>query len=132
MEITKEQKQEAILDLAKMIELLGLSAEITETAGENGFEVSLKTSEPGRLIGRKGYYLESLELLLNRILRKKFQQVPWVAIDVDGYERKSRPRGRLSDDEKQRLEQMPWTPPKKSNAGGNPRESGHCRRGREG
>ena len=94
MSVTNEQKQECIATLVRMTELLGFPVEVAEKEGAETFTLSVQTGDAGRLIGRKGHYLMSLELLLNRIMRKRFEQCPWVDLDVDGYQKKARrPRG---------------------------------------
>ncbi|MFA6814972.1 MAG: KH domain-containing protein [Lentisphaeria bacterium] len=78
--------EKAVQILSKMIQLLGLEAEIsfvkTET-GEN--QCSLKTEDAGRLIGRKGQSISSLELLLNRIMKRCDKESPWFSLELDGY-----------------------------------------------
>jgi len=106
MEVTSDQKEHGMSSLSRMVELLGFAVEINEVEDEHGITLSLKTDEPGRLIGRKGHYLQSMELLLNRILRKKYGKFPWVALDVDGYQRQSRPRRREASVDVERLERM--------------------------
>ena len=101
-----EQTEQGMSVLQEMITLLGLSAEIASKDGPDGTMLSVKTSEPGRLIGRKGHYLESLELVLNRIMRKRFRKTQWLEIDIDGYQknrRRRRPVRKESDPEEERL-----------------------------
>ena len=106
MEVTPDQKEHGMSSLSRMVELLGFEVEINEVEDEQGITLSLKTDEPGRLIGRKGHYLQSMELLLNRILRKKYDKFPWVVLDVDGYQRQARPRRRGAPVDVERLERM--------------------------
>jgi spoIIIJ-associated protein len=73
-----------------MIALLGQSAQVRETATDNGWVLSVQTEKPGRLIGRKGQYLESLELVLNRIVHRATGEYADVIIDIDGYQRPER------------------------------------------
>jgi len=85
---TNEQRDESIEVISSMVELLGLECEVIVTEVEGGFACSLKTEEPGQVIGRKGQYLDSLEMVFNRILRKKFEDFPWVEVNVEGYRKK--------------------------------------------
>jgi len=87
MPVTQEQKERAIATLAKMISLLGLRAEVQDASHDDLTVLSVQTDTPGRLIGRKGQYLESLELVLNRIIKKKAEDFPGIVIDIDGYQR---------------------------------------------
>ena len=106
MEVTSAQKQDGMSSLSRMAELLGFAVEVNEVEDAQGITFSLKTDEPGRLIGRKGHYLQSMELLLNRILRKKYGKFPWVALDVDGYQRKAPSRRREPPVDAARVEAM--------------------------
>ena len=109
--------------LAKMVELLGLQIDITEAAQEDVFALNLKTEDTGRLIGRKGHYLQSLELLLNRILRKRYDQAPWVELDVDGYQGKRRSR-RCPQQDAERLEKLAADAAKEVKRWGQPKKIG--------
>ncbi|MBR0460116.1 MAG: KH domain-containing protein [Victivallales bacterium] len=98
--------------LAKMLELLGVQAEITLPESED-YRLFLKTDDAGRLIGKKGQTLEALELVLNRILKKDMgpeSSSLWVSLDIDGYQveapRHEAPHGKLPSDEIERLQAM--------------------------
>jgi len=88
MALPAEQSQQAIATLEKMIDLLGGRAEVTDISQGEEVVLSIKTETPGRLIGRKGQHLESLELLLNRIIFKKQETTTYIQLDIDGYRRK--------------------------------------------
>lgn len=98
--------------LEEMIDKLGIEATVTVAEdGEESHKLDLKSGEAGRLIGRKGQSLEGLELILNRILRKKTSEdenTPWVVIEVDGYSvphhTAGEHHGRVSKQEMERLE----------------------------
>ena len=78
--------------LGTMLDYLGLDAELKAEAQENRLAIRISSSEPGRIIGRKGQTLESLQLLLNRIMFKGDEDCPRISIDIDGNEEGSRPR----------------------------------------
>ena len=79
-------EEKATTALTEMVKLLGINAEVSAGALEdNRLKLCLNSSEAGRLIGRKGQSLESLELLLNRILKCSDEENPWVPVEVDGY-----------------------------------------------
>lgn len=84
--------KQATADLAKetfseMMARLGFTIQIKDVKEtERNITLFVNTDEPGRLIGRKGKYLESAEHLLNSMLKHEGGNVPRVAIDVDGYE----------------------------------------------
>ena len=98
--------------LTAMLSRLGTTADVTIITDAPEPKLDLKSEQAGRLIGRKGQNLESLELVLNRILRRHQldeENTPWVVIEVDGYSvpHKSPERhGRLQKEEAQRLEAM--------------------------
>lgn len=82
----EEKQAQAVQILHEMIERLGIAAEIAVEPGENeNFKLQLQSEDAGRLIGRKGQSLESLELLLNRIMKKNDEESAWVPVEVDGY-----------------------------------------------
>lgn len=83
---TAELESKAVETLAAMIKLLGVAAEVRPvTEADKPLKLAIVSEESGRLIGRKGLCLESLELLLNRILKRQDEQNPWVAVEIDGY-----------------------------------------------
>lgn len=88
MTLTPEQRSAAAATLVKLITLLGQQAEVRESPAADGLVLRVKTEKPGRLIGRKGLYLESLELVLNRIVQKATGEFAGVSIDIDGYQRR--------------------------------------------
>ena len=90
MALTPEQRSAAAATLVKLITLLGQQAEVRESADGDGLVLSVHTEKPGRLIGRKGQYLESLELVLNRMVHKATGEFADVVIDIDGYQRRER------------------------------------------
>ena len=82
--------------LGTMLDYLGLNAELKAEVTENQLALKIKSTEPGRIIGRKGQTLDSLQLLLNRIMFKGDEDCPRISIDIDGYaengSRSERPR----------------------------------------
>jgi spoIIIJ-associated protein len=45
--------------------------------------VKITTSDPAKVIGRRGQMLESLQVVVNRIMFKKDQNVPRILLDID-------------------------------------------------
>lgn len=96
---TTERLPKAQRTLATILDYLGLDA--TVKADELNGEIVLFTAstDAGRIIGKKGQTLHSLELIVNRMLSKNDIDCPRVTINVDGYTRrggssKSREDGR--------------------------------------
>lgn len=90
----EEQKSKIVKILTTMFDYLGLSAalRVEERGGRIGVKIS--SDDAGRIIGRKGQTLESLQLLLNRVMFKDDEDCPHIMLDIDGYargERGSRP-----------------------------------------
>lgn len=99
--------------LSAMLEKLGLAADVSPMEPEgDAVRLDIQSNQSGRLIGRKGQNLESLELILNRIVRRELPAEEcdaWISLNVDGYsvpheapERK----GRLPRQEMERLENL--------------------------
>ncbi len=87
MSATQQQINSSVDKLTRMLQHLGFAAEISSVADERRIVLNLKTDDPGRVIGRKGKYLDSLELLVNSMMRKEDNDVPRIVIEVEGYER---------------------------------------------
>lgn len=86
----EEQKTETIKKLGIMLDYLGLEASLK--AGTKGEKISviISSEEAGRIIGRKGQTLESLQMLLNRMMFKADKECPRILLDMDGYSRNNR------------------------------------------
>ena len=103
-ETREELAAKARKTLGTMLDYLGLDAELKAEAQESRLAIRISSSEPGRIIGRKGQTLDSLQLLLNRIMFKGDEDCPRISIDIDGSEeggarpRRERPeRGERND-----------------------------------
>ncbi|MCP4177392.1 MAG: KH domain-containing protein [bacterium] len=80
-----ERPEKASTTLATMLDYLGLNANVkAETRNEKIFLVT-KSEDAGRIIGKKGQTLQSLELLVNRMSTRNDIECPWISIEVDGY-----------------------------------------------
>ena len=86
MESTEQSRKSKDV-FVTMIKLLGLEGEVEDKKNGKNIILSVNTEQPGRLIGKNGSSLESLGLLMNRILKKDEVDFPRVIIDVDGYDR---------------------------------------------
>ena len=75
----QEQKEKIVKTLATMFDYLGLNASLRIEEKGNRLAVKITSDDAGRIIGRKGQALESLQLLLNRIM---FKDNPSVHIPV--------------------------------------------------
>jgi predicted RNA-binding protein Jag len=105
MENSSEKSQKSKDVFLTMVGLLGLKTEVNDKISGKNIILSVSTDEPGRLIGRNGSSLDSVGLLMNRILKKEDIEFPKVIIDVDGYDKKSkRKRGGNRRDRSRRVE----------------------------
>lgn len=86
----EEQKAKIIKVLTTMFDYLGLSASLRVEEKGTRIGVKISSEDAGRIIGRKGQTLESLQLLLNRIMFKDDEECPHIMLDIDGYARGER------------------------------------------
>ncbi len=82
---SNERLTKASTTLATMLDYLGLNASVKGEEKNGKFVLSTSSDDAGRIIGKKGQSLQSLELLLNRMATKNDIDCPWISIDVDGY-----------------------------------------------
>ena len=87
-----DQKAKAVKTLAIMLDYLGLEADLKAEEREGSCTINISSQDAGRIIGRKGQTLESLQLLLNRIMFKGDDECPRISLDIDGYSRNNRSR----------------------------------------
>ena len=90
------QKQELNRTLLTMFDYLGLKGDLRIEEKNGKLQVKITSDDAGRIIGRKGQILESLQLLANKILFKQDDEFPHVMLSIDGYGER---RKRRSDDE---------------------------------
>ena len=102
MENSNDQSQKGKELFLTMVGLLGLETEVHDKISGKSIILSVKTDEPGRLIGRNGSSLDCIGLLMNRILKKDDFEFPKVIIDVDGYEKKKPKKRRRNQRERSR------------------------------
>ena len=96
MALSQAQATAAIATLQKMLSLLGIEATVEDAGGGEGDAVlRIRTAEAGRVIGRNGQHIDSLELLLNRISKKQDEYAPFIKIDVEGSQRRGTAPGEL-------------------------------------
>ena len=90
----EQQKEQLIRTLATMFDYLGLNGTFRIEMRDERISVKIASEDAGRVIGRKGQTLESLQLLANRIMFKTDNEFPHVMLDIDGYANGDRePRG---------------------------------------
>ena len=101
-EITMENRKEKLIHtLATMFDYLGLTGNFRIEEKGQKLAVKITSDDAGRIIGRKGQTLDSLQLILNRIMFKGDDEFPRIMLDIDGYssgEREPRERRESGDE----------------------------------
>ena len=80
-----EYKDQIIKVLAKMFDYLALNGDFKVEEKGQRIGVAIASENAGRIIGRKGQTLESLQLLINRMMFKLDEECPHITLDIDGY-----------------------------------------------
>jgi spoIIIJ-associated protein len=85
-------KKDSVIVVEDMLATLGIEARVTVVDRGDRFSLELTAADPGQVIGRRGSSLESLEQLLNRILKKQaavagIEEIPYVELNVPSYNR---------------------------------------------
>lgn len=88
-----EIRERALKTLGMMLDYLGLDADLHTEEDGDSLVIQITSENTGRIIGRKGQTLESLRLLLNRIIFRGEEDGPRLVLDVDGYARQGNGRG---------------------------------------
>ncbi len=84
------RRDKIVRTLGRMFDYLGLSGALRVEEKSNKIVVKIISDDAGRIIGRKGQTLESLQLLLNRIMFKVDPDIPHILLDIDGYAKDDR------------------------------------------
>lgn len=85
LEVTQEMLDDTSRRLGVMLDYLCLDASVRAEKRNSRINLIVTSSDAGRIIGRKGQSLESLQLLLNRMMQKDDVNYPKINIDIDGY-----------------------------------------------
>lgn len=78
------------LILETLLNTLGFEATVEEHQLDDGLLLDVKTDDSGRLIGRQGQTLSSLQYLTNRLIFQQDPHAPKVTVDVAGYRSQAR------------------------------------------
>jgi spoIIIJ-associated protein len=76
--------------LEQLLQLLGFNVTIEEHHLDEGLLLDVQSDDPGRLIGRQGQALTSLQYILNRMLFRQDPTVPKITVDIGGYRAQAR------------------------------------------
>ncbi|MCH2175920.1 MAG: KH domain-containing protein [Lentisphaeria bacterium] len=86
MELNQKDIESVRQNLDSVIRFLGLNAEVEAFAENDCLKLVVKSEEAGRIIGRKGRTLSSIQWLINSIMRKENEECPKLIISIDGYD----------------------------------------------
>ena len=137
----EERKAKIVKSLTTMFDYLGLSASLRVEEKGTRIGVKISSEDAGRIIGRKGQTLESLQLLLNRIMFKDDEECPHIMLDIDGYAKGERGARSEADDEseeggerrpRERRERRPRRAGDAARGGGSAAQLYHDERGKTG
>jgi len=92
-QLNNERMKKSTKTLATMFDYLGLKANVKASEVDGRIVIATESEDAGRIIGKKGQTLQSLELLINRIATKNDAECPWITINVDGYSSSRRRSG---------------------------------------
>ena len=99
VQVTEEMLDNSKKILATMLDYLALDGTVRTESRPGKINLLIASTDAGRIIGRKGQNLESLQVLVNRIMQKGIEACPKIYIDIDGYSSNSK-RGEKRDSER--------------------------------
>jgi spoIIIJ-associated protein len=72
----------------ELIERMGVKAEVEGVLKEGNLYLEVTGDQEGTLIGKYGRTLESLQLLINRMVNKRLKSAIRVILDIDNYRKR--------------------------------------------
>ena len=97
--VTDEMLDKSKKILITMLDYLGLEGTVKAEGRPGKINLLIASEDAGRIIGRNGQSLESLQVLVNRMIQKGDDPCPKIYIDIDGYSSNSK-RGERRDGER--------------------------------
>ena len=88
--VTDEMLDNSKTSLITMLDYLGLDGTVKAEGRPGKINLLIASSDAGRIIGRNGQSLESLQVLVNRMMQKGDEPCPKIYIDIDGYSSNSK------------------------------------------
>jgi spoIIIJ-associated protein len=73
---------------AGLLERMGVKTEVEGFLKEGNLCVEIKGDQEGVLIGKHGRTLESLQILINRMVNKRLKSAVRVVLDIDDYRKR--------------------------------------------
>ena len=118
-----EYKEQILQILMRMFDYLSLNGDFKIEEKGSKISVVISSDNAGRIIGRKGQTLESLQLLVNRIMFKSDEECPHITLDIDGYAAGDRESREEKTGEEGETPREYRRRPRKGNGEGAPRNS---------
>lgn len=72
-------------ELETILRLMGVEAKVDAYDEAEEIYLHIESPDAGRLIGKGAYGLESLQYILNRVLLRKYPEVPHSRVDIERY-----------------------------------------------
>ena len=88
--VTDEMLDNSKKILITMLDYLGLDGTVKVEGRPGKINLLIASNDAGRIIGRNGQSLESLQVLVNRMMQKGDDPCPKIYIDIDGYSSNSK------------------------------------------
>jgi spoIIIJ-associated protein len=80
-----EKARQAVEFLDGLLDRMDLDAEIVSVTEDERIEIELEGIDAGRVIGKKGQTLDSLQFLVNKVVNRFPDGRKHVVLDVEGY-----------------------------------------------
>jgi len=71
-----------------LLERMGIKTEVEGFLKEGNLYLEIKGDQEGILIGKHGHTLESLQMLINRMVNKQLKNSVRVVVDIDDYRKR--------------------------------------------
>jgi spoIIIJ-associated protein len=74
--------------MAGLLERMGAASEVEVTLQEGNIHIDIRSNNEGFLIGKNGRTLDSLEMLMNRMINKQLKEPARTVLDIGGYRKR--------------------------------------------
>ena len=74
--------------ITELLDRMGMKAEIDVFPGEEGLQVEIKGDREGILIGKHGRTLDSLQIVISRMINRRSDKPVRVALDINDYQKR--------------------------------------------
>ena len=113
--VTDEMLENSKKILITMLDYLGLDGTVKVEGRPGKINLLIASNDAGRIIGRNGQSLESLQVLVNRMMQKGDDPCPKIYIDIDGYSSNSKRGEKREGGERRPFRGGPGRRPRRNN-----------------